>query len=350
MARRLIASVVGLFVLATMFGCGVSTPVSQPTEMGAVSVTVPFGEVMARDLADRYGNVTDVLIQRRNLGHVVQEEQVATPQSPTVTFVGLPAGTQGEIYAAARDAQQNVIASAVSTPFTIEAGNVVTVELHLPGTNPTFSGRTPADGSTVTSSDVTVAATVTDPGGKTPTVSAAVDGNVYSPVQTGSWSVNLVGLADGEHTIALTATTASGGSASTSWSFTVSTILDQFKDWPGYVHTFVDNISAPKQQVTVSTPPNSTVSTVEIVVFNDGNGNRLRVEGYLDLITGFLTGGWRLVELNGVAQPNPGGSTGIWNYNSSTGLLLIPNVTAYADGYSKTISLVSVTLSSTVTY
>lgn len=189
---------------------------------------------------------------------------------------------------------------------------------------------------------------------------------VYSyQLDGGGWSnydsaiqVSYSGLADGSHTFDVRARDISGNVDSTpaSRSFTVDTsgggggVLPQFANWQGFIHAFTDSVIAPTVEVTAATAPNATVSTVQIVRQDDGSGRRLRLVGILDLTNALMVGGWSLVEVDGVALNNPGGSTGLWNYNSTTGHLRILNVSAYADGYNVTVAQVDVDLSSTVPY
>lgn len=335
-------------------GCGGSGAITDPVApaiTGSLTVSLT-SEVVAKVLGDRFV-FDDVLVQCRKVSdNSVLREAVLTPQNPSTTMTGLPGGTVCYIYAAARRGGVT-FSSGRSANITIVAGSNVNASVVIDATNPTFSNLSPAGGTTVTSSSVAMSLTVTDPGGKVPSSTITVDGTAYGPFTSTTPSVDLTGLAEGTHTVAVQSTTASGGSGSTSWSFTIDTggggggILPQFANWPGFVHTFVDSVSATTLSVTASTAPGSTESTVEIVILDDGSGRRLRVEGILDLTTALMTGGWRLVEVDGVTQPNPGGSTGLWNYNSTTSHLRILNVTVYADGYSVTISQIDVDLAST---
>lgn len=144
----------------------------------------------------------------------------------------------------------------------------------------------------------------------------------------------------GSFTVTVTVTDSRGAVGSTSATVVVSSpppeVLPEFTGWVGKVVTFSggSQLGYDSVIVTVVTPPNATEAVVDVFL-TTAPASSLELTGTVDLSTAQFIGGWTTVRLDGNTTANPGGSTGLWQYDSDTGHLDVANVTAYADGVSE---------------
>lgn len=143
----------------------------------------------------------------------------------------------------------------------------------------------------------------------------------------------------GSFTVTVTVTDSRGAMGSTSATIVVSepspSVRPEFVGWVGKVVTFTggSQMGYGSVIVTVVTPPDATEAVVDVFL-TTAPSSSLELTGTVDLTTAQFIGGWASVKLDGNTVANPGGSTGLWQYNDGTGHLDVANVTAFADGVS----------------
>jgi|GEM_PF-1000946 len=371
MTRLVTLSLVGV-VLALCFslvGCGSGAvcPADPPNcRTGAVTASIQgvrelLERAVAEGLRDRFPSLeaVEVLARDRDSG-ALYGRLVLTWANPTGSIGGITDGKWVVVYVNAYSTANEslfgpstLITTGQSVAVQIVGGQTVNAAVVLNATSPLFSGQTPAHGSTTYGvTDVTVGAHVADIGGGVPTCNVYVDDILQATQTTLNPSV-VVPLTTGTHSAWVEATTTSGGTDVTSWSFQIVNVLEQFAEWPGHVVTFYipsGALAYNQMALTVATPPSSTTGNINLFFYDDvGN---LVVNGQVDLTTGAVSGaevGW--YDSSNVYHVFPGG---VWSSNQAqynkqgdadptTGSLTLSNVYIDLDGdgsaeYSGTIS------------
>ncbi|HOE74558.1 MAG TPA: hypothetical protein PLC05_00735 [bacterium] len=354
-------------LLLVLVGCGADVlDTSAPRQFlgeeadlaqaGGVTVSIAPPEVAARALSDRFV-FDDVLVQvRLAADNTVLREAVLTLANPSVSFGGFPAGTK--VYASAQLRRGGtVFAQGRSKDVTIAAGKNVSAAIVVEATVPTIGNKSPLDGEVVATSAPTIYARVTDPGGKNPSSTVVLDGVNLGTFAGTEVSVPTSGLATGSHTVELSATTVSGGSALATWTFVVdpaANVTAPWDQWVGKVQTFykaTGSLAYTATLLTVATPPSAAQGEVSLFFFN-GDLN-LECRGALYLTDQGLVGGelgW--YDNTNVFHTYPAGqwSSGPWLYDDhgdldpTTGTVTVPNVSIDIDGdgapeYTGTVTL-----------
>ncbi|MBP6930407.1 hypothetical protein KBB60_02280 [Patescibacteria group bacterium] len=210
----------------------------------------------------------------------------------------------------------------------------------------------------IATSSPIIYAKVTDPGGKTPSSTVVLDGVNLGTFAGTEVSVPTSGLlATGSHTVELTATTVSGGSAVATWTFVVdptANVTPPWDQWLGRVQTFYKasgSLAFTATLLTVATPPSVAQGDVSLFFFN--SDSNLECRGILHLTDQGLVGGelgW--YDNTNVFHTYPAGqwSSGPWSYDDhgdldpATGTVTVPNVSIDTNGdgvpeYSGTVTL-----------
>lgn len=358
-----------LTALLLLAGCGADAPGASapltPAEQepagdgsseGGISVSLA-PEVSARALSDRFV-FDDALVQARLAADdTVLREAVLTLANPSASFGGFPAGLQ--IYAFAQLRRGGTaFTEGRSQNVTIVAGTTANAAIVIEATVPTIGNKSPLNGEVIATSSPIIYAKVTDPGGKTPSSTVVLDGVNLGTFAGTEVSVPTSGLlATGSHTVELTATTVSGGSAVATWTFVVdptANVTPPWDQWLGRVQTFYKasgSLAFTATLLTVATPPSVAQGDVSLFFFN--SDSNLECRGILHLTDQGLVGGelgW--YDNTNVFHTYPAGqwSSGPWSYDDhgdldpATGTVTVPNVSIDTNGdgvpeYSGTVTL-----------
>lgn len=363
MRRIILSLLVSLFLISSVAliatGCtSGATPSIINKMVGSVGASMDevvelLQRAVAEGLHEKYPalQACEVLVKDRDSG-TSYGRLVLTWANPNGSVGGIPAGRWVMVYVNAYSTANEalfgpttLITTGQSVAVQIVAGQVVPASVVLNPTSPIFSGQTPAHGSTTYGvTNIVTGAHVADIGGGVSTCNVYVDNVLRATQVTNNPSVS-VPVVTGTHSVRIDATTTSGGTATSSWSFQVVNVLEPFSEWPGHVVTFyipTGAIAYNQMVATFKTPPGSAKAQVNIFFYDDvGN---LAINGEVDLSTGAVSGtevGWyEHVGTEDVFHKYPNGvwSSGqvvydkLGDLDPATGTITLPSVHIDTDG------------------